>query len=442
MTQITNFGFLGNDFQLKVLAQIMCDRTFGLNIIEILNPQYFDNKNYRQIASIIKNYNQKFDNSLPTMTGLKEQIIAGVKDEIEREYLITVVKELEKKSLEDDLATKETALNFCKQQELKKALSQVNLIIEKGDFERYDEIEEKIRKALAVVDRKDDSIEVLDDIDSVLEDDYRKPIPTGIDGLDEKIGGGLGKGELAIFLAPTGVGKSSVLTKVANTAYNYGYNVLQIFFEDSKKDIQRKHLTCWSGIALNDLSKAKDFVKQKALEHKKNGGKIILKKCPSDSTTVAHIKQYLRYLRNKGIQIDMLVLDYVDCISASKTSDDQTMNEGTVIRQIESLASEFNVALWLAAQSNRCLTLDTIVDTPDGKIEIGKIKTGDSVLTHKGYRKVEHVYPVTKQTVYKIKTKSGKEILCSAKHIFPTTDGYQNIEENTLVVGTKLLIKK
>jgi len=68
--------------------------------------------------------------------------------------------------------------------------------------------------------------------------------------------GGLSKGELAIILAPFGVGKTTMITKVANSAKNAGHNVLQLFFEDNPKVIQRKHLTCWTEgkFTLNELS--------------------------------------------------------------------------------------------------------------------------------------------------------------------------------------------
>jgi ABC-type uncharacterized transport system ATPase subunit len=41
------------------------------------------------------------------------------------------------------------------------------------------------------------------------------------------------KGELAVILAPFGVGKTTMMTKIGNTAVSDG-KVLQIFFEDNK----------------------------------------------------------------------------------------------------------------------------------------------------------------------------------------------------------------
>jgi len=375
MTKVTDFGYLGADFQLKVISQILCDRTFGLNIIEIIQPKYFDNPSYRQLVALIQNYNQKFDNALPTLSGLRETVLVEVKDEIAKQQLISIIKKLEPISLEDDKSTQNKALNFCKQQEAKKAIGDITKIIEKGDFENYDQIEEIMRKALSVGSNHDDAIDVMDDIDMALEEDYRKPIPTGIFGIDNEIGGGLGKQELGIFLAPTGVGKSTFLSKVANTAYCMGYNVLQIFFEDKKIDIQRKHLTCMSGISLNELSSNKEAVKQAAREAKLGGGKLILKKCPSDSTTLNHIKQYIRFLRNKGIKIDMIILDYIDCIVPVRINDDQTANEGTIIRGFESMIAEFDLVGWTAIQSGRAgISADVVtLDQMGGSIKRAQV---------------------------------------------------------------------
>jgi ABC-type uncharacterized transport system ATPase subunit len=60
------------------------------------------------------------------------------------------------------------------------------------------------------------------------------------------------KGELAVILAPFGVGKTTMMTKIGNTAVSDG-KMLQIFSRITKV-IQRKHLACWSGYDLNSLS--------------------------------------------------------------------------------------------------------------------------------------------------------------------------------------------
>ena len=208
----------------------------------------------------------------------------------------------------------------------------------------------------------------------MLADYFRKPIQTGIDGIDKIIGGGLGKGELGIFLAAMGVGKSTFLTKVANSAYNLGHTVLQIVFEDNPKVIQRKHLTCWTGMELNELSDKREEVLQK-LEPFKNRGKLMIKRFSSDETTIPVIKNYIRKLISRGIKPDVLIIDYIDCIAPSRINSDQTANEGSIIRQFESMLVEFDVVGWTAIQGNRSAISSDVVemDQMGGSIKRGQV---------------------------------------------------------------------
>ena len=92
----------------------------------------------------------------------------------------------------------------------------------------------------------------------------------GIVGIDNLLKGGLAKGEIGVILAPTGVGKTTILSKIANNAFNLGYNVLQIFFEDNPKIIQRKHFTMWTQIPPDQLSDHKDKVLGKVRENQRD----------------------------------------------------------------------------------------------------------------------------------------------------------------------------
>ncbi len=253
----------------------------------------------------------------------------------------------------------------------------------------------------------------------------------------------LAKGEIGVILAPTGVGKSTFTTKIANHAFNLGYNVLQIFFEDNPKIIQRKHFTLWTGIHPDELSENRETVMEK-VKHiqstKKN--KLIMKKLPSDTVTMNQIKNQIRKMIAEGIKIDMIILDYIDCVVPDKNHGDEWKSEGSVMRGFEAMCHELDIAGWTATQGNRCVGLDTFVEIEGkGLIKIKDVVLGDKILTHEGYKDITHIFPIQKQPVYKIKTKNGKEIKVSLKHIFPTVDGFKSIRSG-LNVGDKLYIKK
>ena len=50
----------------------------------------------------------------------------------------------------------------------------------------------------------------------------------------------------------------------------------------------------------------------------------------------------------------MLLIDYVDCISTDKsTNGEEWKGEGSVMRSLEAMTIEFDIALWTATQGNR-----------------------------------------------------------------------------------------
>lgn len=378
----SNLGYLGAEYQLRLIAQILTDRKFGNAIIDIVNPNYFEDEYLRIVVGAIKNAKAK-DDIIPDVGSLEFRLLEDVKDDTQRRYALTQLRKIKEADLNDTLYVQETAMKFCKQHELMKALAEINKIISKGDIENYEECESKLRKALEHGDSKDDGMNVFDDIDSVLIDDFRKPIRTGIEGLDEVMDGGLSKTELAIILAPFGVGKTTMMTKIANTAMTDGNKVLQIFFEDNPKVIQRKHLSCWSEYDLNSLSIHKEEIKDmvKEMMSKSNGGELKLKKFSSDGTTIPIIRQYIRKLIATGFRPDLIVLDYIDCVEPSRKFDDVNAGEGSVMRQFETLLSELDIAGWTAVQGNRSSIKADIVEADQMGGSIKKAQIGHFVVS-------------------------------------------------------------
>ena len=369
-----DLSYLTDDFQQRLILQILTDRKFGTSIIDILEPSYFKDNYLKIIVAEIKNAYDKHE-AIPDIGSLKSRVFEKNTTEVEVNFFNSQFAKIEKSTLNDTLYVQETAMKFCKRQELKKAVKEIDVIITNGRLDEYDDCEIILRKALDKGDNKDDSVEIFENIESVLDDDYRNPIPTGISGLDTIMGGGLSKGELAVILAAFGIGKTTMFTKIANHAYNEGYNVLQIFFEDMPKVIQRKHIACWTGINLSDLGERKEEVKEVLEQVKQSKGKLKLKKFPSSDTTITTIKQYIRKQIASGFKPDIILLDYIDCVQPSKKVDDVNIGEGQVMREFESMLSELEMAGWTAVQGNRSAISSTIVESDQmgGSIKKGQI---------------------------------------------------------------------
>jgi len=348
-----NFGYLGFSFQQNLLKAIIEDKKYGETIIDVIETKFFDNNSFRFIMENMKESYKSY-NKIPNYDTLAQKIMneGGNKDS-SRVHLDTLTTISEGEGQTEYV--RDTALNFCKQQNLKRELKNVQNIIESGEFESYNKIEEIIQKALQVGIQDDEATDVFHNIDEALEDTNRQPIPTGIVGVDNILVGGLGRGELGIVLAPTGTGKTTLLTKFANTAYNLGFNVVQIFFEDNPGNIKRKHYTIWSDIAPAEQPNYKEQVKEKVeLAQIQSKGSLKLLKLSSDNVTISEIKNKIRKMNSEGIKIDLLLIDYVDCISAERSvNGEEWKGEGSIMRSLESMTTEFDMAVWTATQGNR-----------------------------------------------------------------------------------------
>tara|TARA_R110000796_G_scaffold7622_10_gene25991 strand:- start:7315 stop:8694 length:1380 start_codon:yes stop_codon:yes gene_type:complete len=375
------FDYLGSTFQQQLLNQIILDKDFSRSIIDVIETDYFDNKYFKIIIQMIREYYLKYEH-VPNFETLEQLTKSEIKQELASKIIIDTINKIKGVSIEGSEFVQEKAMKFCKQQELQKVMVKAQKIIDDGEFENYDTLERLVREALLVGEREDNMSDVFYNLDEVLNEDYRHPVPMGIPGIDRLLKGGLAKGEIGVVLAPTGVGKSTLLTKIANHAFNIGNNVLQIFFEDNPKIIQRKHITLWTKVHPDELSERKAEVMVKVNEVKDSmENKLILKKLPSDTVTMGQIKNQVRKMIAEGINIDVILLDYIDCVVPEKNLGDEWKSEGSVMRAFESMCHELDLVGWTATQGNRSSISSDVVTTDQMGGSIKKAQVGHVIIS-------------------------------------------------------------
>ena len=381
MSKEKNFGYLGNTFQLQILNNIILHKDFASSIVDVLEPKYFDNQYFKLIMQMTKEYYHKYEHA-PSFSTLEQITKSEVTSPMAQKMVLDMITQVVDAPDDGYQYVQEKALKFCKQQELQKVMTKAQKIIDKGDFESYDHLEEMVREALQVGEVDTVTADVFFNLDEVLDDDFRHPIPMGITGIDNLLKGGLAKGEIGVILAPTGVGKTTVLSKIANNAFNLGYNVLQIFFEDNPKIIQRKHFTMWTKIAPDNLSLQREEVLEKVRQIKENASnRLVLKKLPSDTLTMNQIKNQIRKMIAEGTKIDLVVVDYIDCIVPDKNLGDEWKSEGSVMRGFESMCHELDIAGWTATQGNRSSISSEVVTTDQMGGSIKKAQVGHVIIS-------------------------------------------------------------
>ena len=132
-----NFGYLGYSFQVSLLNLLVEDKRFATTIIDVIDPQYFDNQYFKLISQMVKEYHHKYETS-PSYEALEQIARLEVTQEMAQKNVMDMIKQIKDYDSKDPLFVQEKATKFCKQQELGKAMNKVKEIMDKGDFESYE----------------------------------------------------------------------------------------------------------------------------------------------------------------------------------------------------------------------------------------------------------------------------------------------------------------
>jgi hypothetical protein len=142
-----------------------------------------------------------------------------------------------------------------------------------------------------------------------------------------------------------------------------------------------------------------------------------------------------------GAKPDFLIIDYLDLLFPNDKRIDPSnlfIKDKFVSEEIRALMHETNAFGATASQLTRCVSLDTmVIEEHRGPIQIRNVTPGDRIAGSAGFVEVKDVFQTGKKVGYRIKTKSGKTIICSENHRFPTPRGLMSISGG-LSVGDKL----
>jgi len=435
---IDSLSKFGISFQQKCISSLLSDKTFIEQIIDILDPTYFDNDAHQWIITEIKSYFNNYK-QLITLDVFKVRIDTLSGEELKRSIIDQLKLIYQKIKDQDIIYIKEQFLNFCKNQKLKTAICDSVDLLKIGQYEK---IKQLVDDALKAGMEQNVGHDYLNDIDERMTNIIRQTVSTNWEVIDELMDGGLGSGELGVIVAPAGIGKSWGLVKLGAEAMKSGKNVAHITLELNENYVGRRYDSCFTRIDFKDIPNEIGLVKESL---NKVTGKLFIKKYPIKSISANSIKAYVERLRMLGTRIDLLVVDYADILrsmSSDKNSNSYS-DAGNIYEELRTVLDELGIPGWTASQTNRCLSLQTIVyKEVTNECKISELKIGDKILTNNGYKKVSNIFPIIKQPVYRIKLKSGKSIDCSINHKFPTRYGKFLSIEHGLSVGDKLFVKK
>lgn len=219
-TKRKDLGYLGIEFQYRLAHHFMSDKKFFRDLYEIIDNNMFTDPNLKRFIGALMEYYDKFD-FVPSFDELRISMRGKSKGDQELEFIDATIDKIEHTSCEGSDNIKQLAQRFFKQQNYVRINNKITELLKVGDIERLDELEDLWQKALGAGSREEIGINLRDNLGEVLSEDYRKVIPTGIDGIDESLEGGLGKGELGVIIGPSSFGKALDINELVCTSIGF-----------------------------------------------------------------------------------------------------------------------------------------------------------------------------------------------------------------------------
>jgi archaellum biogenesis ATPase FlaH len=271
---------------------------------------------------------------------------------------------------------------FSRHKGLERAIIESSDLLEAGD---YGPVEKLIKDAIQISLNKDMGTDYFEDPRARLSalKDGNGQISTGWATVDKKLYGGFNRGELNIFCAGSGGGKSLFLANLGVNWAMQGLNVLYLTFELSEKLVAMRLDSMTTGIPTREIFKNLDDVELKVKMMGKKSGSIQIKYMPSGKNC-NDIRAYLKeYQVKKGVKPDVLLIDYLDLmmpLSVKISPSDLFVKDKYVSEEIRNLAMETQCVTVTASQLNRSAVEEVEFDHSHISGGLSKIMTADNVI--------------------------------------------------------------
>lgn len=272
--------------------------------------------------------------------------------------------------------------NFSRHKSLERAIYKSADLLNAGD---YGPVEKLIKEAIQISLNKDMGTDYWADPRARLNKlkDNNGQISTGWPSVDRKLYGGFKRGELNIFAAASGGGKSLFL---ANLGVNFalaGLNVVYFTFELSEELVGLRVDSMVTGITTRDIFKQLDDVEMKVKLTGKKAGGMQIKYLPSGKNC-NDLRSYLKeYEVKTGKKPDIILVDYLDLmmpLSVKVSPSDLFIKDKYVSEELRNFAMENHAIVVTASQLNRSAVEEIEFDHSHISGGLSKIQTADNVI--------------------------------------------------------------
>lgn len=457
-----------------IFSQLIYNGAFFTNVWPHLKTDYFIEEEEKLVYKLIKKHVDEYSN-IPTPTALNialdkergnQTVYEGAKTLLDS--LANTPEDLEWLMAETEKFIRDRAMYIAMSKALEiQANAQLPKDKQNKKLPAEGAIPEIMQEALSITFNSDVGHDWFNDFEKrfLLYQTKANKIPFKLPILNKITKGGAERKTLNVLLAGVNVGKSLGLCSLAADYMECGYNVLYISMEMAEHVVAKRIDANLLDISLDELDSgnvtfAEYSARMKRVKNKKIGdkpvGRLMVKQFPTGGANSNHFEALMNELRlKKQFKPDVVIVDYLGICASSRLrvySENSYTLVKAIAEELRGFFVKWDVIGWTAAQTTRagwdasdlnmsdtaeCLDATTTVETVNGIKLLKDVKVGELVKSYDGYRPVIQVHHPKPGKRYKIKLASGKEIICSETHRFPTQKGRINLREG-LTVGDKL----
>ena len=310
------------NIQRGILFLLKSHPDFFAQIVGLVKPEYFEYPVHSNIFSVIQDYHEKYDH-LPTDEFILEEVKnvkKGREDLADYQDEIYGINSLDTSAIKNPEYFLDLVEDFARKEAMKSAISDSILLLQEN---KIGDIESLVKKALTVSRNVDTGQayfnSVLDrwqrEIDFAQRDRYKTLLPT----LNKSLEGGLSPKELAMVVAPPGVGKSLFLVNQGVQSMMEGRKVLYISLEMSEDKIAQRFDSVMTLLPQNKLREPQTQLELdsriKLFKEEFEGSDLVIKEFPTGCATVNDIKALLVQLKNyEDFVPDIILIDYLELL--------------------------------------------------------------------------------------------------------------------------------
>jgi replicative DNA helicase len=288
---------------------------------------------------------------------------------VERDYMLNQIRGYLLRSQIAQLGEVSLQASRVSEVDLNSVLQEVNKLL----VSLSGRIEERSEFLLADVERR------------VRQDPSLTKVQTGFRSLDAALGGGLGKGELGIIIAPTGYGKSFFLIALGANALRIQKKVLHITLELSKKNVIGRYESYFTKVIKKQLHMFSSRIEDRLIKMRRllSPGDVKVVEYPSGSLSLDEFRAAITQVKvSQNFDPDVVVLDYGDLLKPkiSFRGEQGWEQLATIYRDLRGIAQEFNIPLWTGSQTHQSTLGAEDISLADIAGSFAKVRIADVVV--------------------------------------------------------------